>query len=265
MLSSLLPSPFSAVVLGASGGIGHALVTALSASPNVTHILACVRNGTAPAGEKIRSCVLDVTDEVTIARAAQEAGTLPSLRLVIVATGVLHEGDLLQPERALRQIDPARLARAFAVNATGPILVAKHFLPLLAPAGPAVFAALSARVGSISDNRLGGWYAYRASKAALNMLLATLALEVRAQRPETMVVGLHPGTVDTSLSKPFQRNVPEGKLFVPSDAAARLLSVVGGLTPADSGGVFAWDGARVPALATGSTWSTDQVSTRSAL
>jgi NAD(P)-dependent dehydrogenase (short-subunit alcohol dehydrogenase family) len=111
----------------------------------------------------------------------------------------------------------------------------------------AVFAALSARVGSISDNRLGGWHSYRASKAALNMLLRNLAVELGRSHPQAVVAGLHPGTVDTGLSRPFQKGVADGKLFAPAYSAERLLAVLDGLTPADSGGVFAWDGARIPA------------------
>lgn len=128
-----------------------------------------------------------------------------------------------------------------------PALVAKHFLPLLARDRKSVFAALSARVGSISDNQLGGWHAYRASKAALNMLLRTFAIELARRNPRAVCVGLHPGTVDTGLSAPFQANVPEGKLFTPDFAAARLLEVVDRLKPDDSGHVFAWDGQLIPA------------------
>jgi NAD(P)-dependent dehydrogenase (short-subunit alcohol dehydrogenase family) len=245
-------APFSAVVIGASGGVGAALVRALSASAAIDTVLACSRAGTseasAPAGATIVPCRLDLTDEASIAAAAQRAAALSSpLRLVIVATGLLHDGPSLQPERAYRQLDPDKLARAFAINTIGPTLVAKHFLPVLSSNGRTVFAALSARVGSISDNRLGGWYGYRASKAALHMMLATLAIETAQRRPETIVVGLHPGTVDTTLSAPFQRNVPAGKLFTPDFSAAQLVRVIDGLSVADSGHVLAWDGSTIPA------------------
>ncbi len=167
-----------------------------------------------------------------------------ALDLVIVATGVLQP-DGRPPEKSWRDLDPASLARIFALNASGPALVAKHFLPLLPREGRAVFAALSARVGSIGDNRLGGWYGYRASKAALNMLLRTLAIELARKRPDAVCVGLHPGTVDTALSRPFQRNVPTDKLFTPADSARSLLRVLDKLDPEDSGGCFAWDGQRI--------------------
>ena len=135
----------------------------------------------------------------------------------------------------------------FAVNAIGPALVAKHFLPLLPRHGRSVFASISARVGSIEDNRLGGWYSYRASKAALNMLLKTYSIELKRRAPSAICVGLHPGTVDTALSKPFQGGVAPGKLFSPTQSAAYLLRVIDGLTPADNGAVFAWDGSQIPA------------------
>jgi NAD(P)-dependent dehydrogenase (short-subunit alcohol dehydrogenase family) len=128
----------------------------------------------------------------------------------------------------------------------GPALVAKHFLPLLPRQGRSVFAALSARVGSIGDNRLGGWHSYRASKAALNMLIKNASIELARTRPDAVIVGLHPGTVDTGLSKPFQRGVAHNKLFTPEYCAERLIAVTDGLTRDDTGHVFAWDGARVP-------------------
>ena len=164
--------------------------------------------------------------------------------LIVVATGVLHDG--LQPERSFRQLDAEHLLRDYRVNAMGPALAAKHLLPLMPRDRRAVFAALSARVGSIADNRLGGWHAYRASKAALNMILRNLSVEMARSHPQAVIAGLHPGTVATDLSAPFQKGVAEGKLFTADYSAERLLSVLSNLTPADSGGVFAWDGVRVP-------------------
>jgi NAD(P)-dependent dehydrogenase (short-subunit alcohol dehydrogenase family) len=164
---------------------------------------------------------------------------------VIVATGVLHHGEA--PERSYRAMTAEHLLRDYRINAVGPALAAKHFLPLLPKDRRTVFAALSARVGSISDNRLGGWHSYRASKAALNMILKTLAIELARSHPLAIVAGLHPGTVDTSLSAPFQKGVAEGRLFDPAYSAAQLLTVIEGLTPADSGRVLAWDGQVVPA------------------
>jgi NAD(P)-dependent dehydrogenase (short-subunit alcohol dehydrogenase family) len=233
----------SVVVVGASGGIGRALTSILSASPAVARITACSRSGAVPEHPKVRHQRLDLEDEATIAGAAEavqaDGGVLD---LVFVASGILHADEALRPEKTWRALDGAALERVYRINAVGPALVAKHFLPLLAR----VFAALSARVGSISDNHLGGWHAYRASKAALNMLLRTFAIELARRNLRAVCVGLHPGTVDTGLSAPFQTNVPEGKLFTPDFAAARLLEVVDRLKPDDSGKVFAWDGQTIP-------------------
>ena len=141
---------------------------------------------------------------------------------------------------------PAAMAAVFAVNTLGPALVAKHFLPLMPRKGRSVFAALSARVGSIGDNRLGGWYSYRASKAALNQILRTLAVEAARTHPELIVAGLHPGTVRTALSQPFRPEPGTPGLFSPEESAAHLVRVLDGLHPRDSGQVFAWDGQPIP-------------------
>jgi NAD(P)-dependent dehydrogenase (short-subunit alcohol dehydrogenase family) len=196
-----------------------------------------------PEDPKIRHHRLDLTDEATIAGAAQSVASEDSaLDLAVVASGILHDGEALRPEKTWRALEGAALERAYRVNAVGPALIAKHFLPLLARDRKSVFAALSARVGSISDNQLGGWHAYRASKAALNMLLRTFAIELARRNPGAVCVGLHPGTVDTRLSAPFQANVSEDKPFTPDFAASRLLEVLDRLAPDDSGKVFAWDG-----------------------
>lgn len=237
----------SVAVIGASGGLGSAFLAALENTPSVTHATALSRHPLEPRSPKTRWLAIDLEQEETIAAAAaalREA--CGELHLVIVATGLLHDGSRLQPEKSWRSLDAASLQRAFAVNATGPALLAKHFLPLLARDRKAVFAALSARVGSIGDNHLGGWHAYRASKAALNMLIRTLAVELARRNDHALCVGLHPGTVDTALSRPFQGNVPPGKLFTPDDAALQLLTVLDGLSPGHSGGLFAWDGQRIP-------------------
>ena len=226
-LTSFAPG-LHAVIIGASGGIGAALADLLEADP-----------GVAAVTRLSRATGLDLTDPASITAAASLAAP-PDL--VIVATGLLHaEG--LAPERALNQLSADAFAQAFAVNAVGPALVAQAFLPLLPNSRKTVFAALSARVGSIGDNRLGGWHAYRASKAALNQLLRTIAIEQARKNPATIILGLHPGTVDTGLSKPFQRNVKN--LFTASESAAHLLTVIDAATPAQSGRVFDWQGAEI--------------------
>lgn len=223
-----------AVVIGAGGGIGMALQQALSRSSIFGRAMGFSR----------RADGLDLTDEPSIAEAAArvEATGLP-VRLAVVATGLLHQGDM-QPEKSLRQLDPDHLARSFAINATGPILIAKHFLPLLPREGKAVFAAISAKVGSIGDNQLGGWYGYRAAKAALNQLMHTAAIEMRRTRPEAICVALHPGTVATPLSSPFRSSGHDP--VDPAFAAERMLNVISGLGARDSGLFFDHTGVPLP-------------------
>jgi NAD(P)-dependent dehydrogenase (short-subunit alcohol dehydrogenase family) len=238
-------SQLNVAVLGASGGIGGALADQLAKSPAVTQVFRLSRT---PVDDESGAWLpFDLEDEDTIADASgvlkQTAG---ALNLVIVATGLLHQAKELQPEKTWRSLNSLSLERAFRINAVGPALVAKHFLPLLATDRKTAFAAISARVGSIEDNHFGGWYAYRSAKAALNMLLKTLSIELARRNPYALCVGLHPGTVDTNLSRPFQGSVPEGKLFPPARSARCLLSVLNRLTPDDTGGFFAWDGSRIP-------------------
>jgi len=235
-----------AVVVGATGGLGSALQGELAGDPRYGHVLGLSRTPPPPTGGRVVPGYIDVTDEASIEAAAAQAKALGTVRLVIVATGMLHD-DAARPERTWTELRPEALMKLFAVNAIGPALVARHFLPLLPRNGRPVFASISARVGSIEDNRLGGWHSYRASKAALNMLLKTLSIELKRRNPAAVCVGLHPGTVDTALSKPFQGSVAPGKLFSPRQSAAHLLRVIDNLTPADSGAVFAWDGSRIPA------------------
>jgi NAD(P)-dependent dehydrogenase (short-subunit alcohol dehydrogenase family) len=229
----------NAVVVGASGGIGGALVAALGVRGGHDRVFALSRSEAGPASR------IDITDENSVQAAAEEIAKHGPVGLVLVASGQLH-GPGLAPEKALKAIDPEAMATLFAVNTIGPALVAKHFVPLLARDGRSVFAALSARVGSIGDNRLGGWYSYRASKAALNQILRTLAIEVKRTRPEAIVVGLHPGTVRTALSHPFRPDTDNPDVVSPDEAARNLLTVLDGLTPEASGRTFAWDGQPVP-------------------
>lgn len=234
----------SAVVVGASGGIGRALVAALAAGRAHDTVFALSRSAVSQPGPCVQSLPVDVTDEGSVAAAARRVGAAGPVGLVLVASGILH-GPGVSPEKALKALDPAAMAAVMAVNAIGPALVAKQVLPLMPRRGRSVFAALSARVGSIGDNRLGGWYAYRASKAALNQVLRTLAIETARTHPDLIVAGLHPGTVQTDLSRPFRPDPGPG-LFSPEESAAHLLRVVDGLRIGDSGGVFAWDGQPIP-------------------
>ena len=224
-----------AVVIGASGGIGRAVADQLESDRGFAHVIRLSRSST-PA--------LDLTDETTIIRAAADvqATGLP-LRLVFNAAGMLHDGDLA-PEKSWREIDPMHLQRSFAVNAIGPMLLMKHLLPLLAADGKTMFATLSAKVGSIGDNNLGGWYAYRASKAALNQFVKTAAIELKRKRPQAICIALHPGTVDTGLSSPFSKSGLD--VQTPKAAGAQLLAAIDALTPDQSGGFVDRFGKRMP-------------------
>lgn len=220
-----------AVVVGASGGIGAALVDQVRARGRFRAVIGLSRPG------------LDLTDESSIARAAQRVADAGTPTLVIVATGLLH-GPGVEPEKALRALDPAAMATAFAVNAIGPALILKHFAPLLPRDRRAVFAVLSAKVGSVSDNRLGGWHSYRASKAALNQIVRTAAVELRRSHPQAVCAAFHPGTVATRLSERFAKTGLQ--VQEPADAASALLDTISRLTPDDSGGFLDRFGAPIP-------------------
>ena len=227
-----LPPGYRALVVGARGGIGAALVHALQADPRCATVLGLHRAST-PA--------LDIADDASVAAAAAALAPLGRFHLLINAAGLLH-GPGFQPEKKLGDLHSAQLLATFQANTIGPALLLRHFSPLL-DRQRALLAMLSAKVGSIGDNRLGGWYSYRASKAALNMLLATAAIELRRSQPHTVVVALHPGTVSTGLSAPFRG----GEIGRPPDlAATQLLATLDALTPADSGAFVAWDGQRLP-------------------
>ncbi|NES86389.1 MAG: SDR family NAD(P)-dependent oxidoreductase, partial [Moorea sp. SIO2B7] len=167
------------------------------------------------------------------------------LHLVINCVGILHEGEL-QPEKGLRQLNTDNLMRYFQVNSIGAVLLAKHLLPLFRHKERSIFATISAKIGSIGDNKLGGWYGYRASKAAVNMFMRTVAIEYARKKTNTIVVTLHPGTTDTRLSKPFQKNVPVEKLFSVERTVTQLLAVINQLKKEDTGTFISWDGSRLP-------------------
>lgn len=228
--------------MGASGGIGGAIVEALATSGKFPKIYAGSRHQTAPPRSQVDRFEFDFAEEATLAVAADRIAGEGPLDLIVIATGVLHRSPIVRPEKSYQQLDAAMMAEVFAVNTIGPAIAAKHFLPLLHSDRRSVIAFLSARVGSIGDNRLGGWHSYRASKAALNALVRCYSIEIRARNRHAIVAALHPGTVDTRLSIPFQRNVPTEQLFTPERSAAHLLDVLDVLTPAHSGGFFAWNG-----------------------
>jgi NAD(P)-dependent dehydrogenase (short-subunit alcohol dehydrogenase family) len=228
----------AAVIFGATGGIGSAIADQLESDSGFASVIRFSRSESSPVR-------VDLTSEASIRDAAQwvkHRHIAPSM--LFVATGLLHN-DKRGPEKSLRELDADWLLQNYQANAVGPALIAKYFLPLMDRQEIFRFAALSARVGSISDNRLGGWYGYRASKAALNMMIRNLAIEWSRKNDRSIIVALHPGTVDTELSQPFQGNVPPEKLFDSSRAARQLLDVLETLQPAQSGKIFAWDGTEI--------------------
>ncbi|MDH7639394.1 SDR family NAD(P)-dependent oxidoreductase [Sphingomonas oryzagri] len=229
-----------AVVIGASGGIGRALVRCLVESDRFDHVHALARRQIEIEGAE--AGYIDLDDEESIARAASVIG--PEIGCLIVASGLLH-GPGMKPERSLGDLNAEQLTRIFATNTIGPALVLKHFAPMTAKDRRVTIALLSARVGSISDNRLGGWYGYRASKTALNMIVKCAAIELARSRPQAICVALHPGTVDTKLSKPFQRGVPPHKLFTAAYSAECLTATLDRLDQSASGQCFAWDGSLI--------------------
>jgi NAD(P)-dependent dehydrogenase (short-subunit alcohol dehydrogenase family) len=231
------------VVAGGSGGIGGAFVEALVSRRQAGNIIATY-NLTQPGFEhtNVKWQQLDLTDESAIAAWAEEIGEVD---WVINAAGMLHTPGR-GPEKSIRHVDPDFFLQSMRINALPSMLLAKHLQGNLRHGRPAVFATVSAKVGSIGDNRLGGWFSYRASKAALNMCLKTLAIEWQRTLPNVVVAALHPGTTDTALSKPFQRHVPKEQLFTPERSVKGMLHVIDGLEPSQSGQFFAFDGERLP-------------------
>ncbi len=240
----------AALIVGAGQGIGLEFVRQFLQENRATRLYATYRDSDAELLEiddpRLRCLPLDITDESQITGVIQaiQAET-KVLHTVINCVGLLHDGEM-QPEKSLRHLNADQLVRYFQVNSIGAVLLAKHVQPLLKHGDRAILATISAKVGSIGDNQLGGWYGYRASKAALNMLMKTTAIEFKRSCPRAIVVLLHPGTTDTRLSKPFQRGVPTEKLFSVDRTVRQLLTVLDGLGEGDSGEFFSWNGDRLP-------------------
>lgn len=231
-------------VIGCGGAIGGALLKRLAALNPDAEIHGFARQLPKTTIPSVLYHTIDYDDESAIEEAATMASRNTPLDKVIIATGMLHQGNVM-PEKSLRDLSAEKLQLLFKVNTIVPALIAKHFLPILNRENRAVFAALSARVGSISDNNLGGWYSYRASKAALNMIIKNAAIETARRNKNSVVVGLHPGSVDTQLSAPFHANIDPSKIFSPDFAAEKLLDVLSMLTPEQSGKCFGWDGQEI--------------------
>jgi NAD(P)-dependent dehydrogenase (short-subunit alcohol dehydrogenase family) len=248
-------NPANALIVGSSQGIGLGFVKKLLSDTRISKVYAAYRNPEsateliALATEnptRLTCLVIDITNEPQITEAIQQIKSeVKTLHLVVNCVGVLHDGDF-QPEKSLRHLNLENLTRYFQVNSIGGVLLAKHLVPLFKHQDKSVFASISAKVASIGDNNLGGWYGYRASKTALNMFMRNVSIEYARSCPKNTVVTLHPGTTDTRLSRPFQANVPPEKLFSIERTVAQLLEVIEKLEPSDSGEFFSWDGTKLP-------------------
>jgi NAD(P)-dependent dehydrogenase (short-subunit alcohol dehydrogenase family) len=232
------------IIIGANGGIGRAFLDKFNNDATVSKIYCFSRTAVSVQSDKIETILCDYNNPETL---KQGVALLPSdlvVQKIIVTTGLLYN-DVISPEKSLKALTLEAMQQIFLVNCFGVMLMAQHLIPFLDKNQKSIFAALSARVGSISDNTVGGWYSYRAAKAALNMMLKTLSIEMQRTNKNAIIVGLHPGTVDTNLSNPFKKNVSEGKLFTPAYSVDCLLNVLDTLSPQDTGKCFAYDGQEV--------------------
>ena len=227
-------------VVGATGAIGKAFVDYYSKDESVENVFAFSRKKINFENRKIKSFDLDIENQTSIEDAAQNIKDY-AVDTIIVATGILHSENF-GPEKSIREINYSTMAKVMAVNSIGPALIGRYFIPLLRKDTKSVLAFLSARVGSISDNKLGGWYSYRASKTALNQIIKNFSIELKRTNPKAVVLALQPGTVDSNLSKPFKKNVAKGKLFSPQQSRELLSDVIEKATIKDSGNLIAYDG-----------------------
>ena len=227
-------------VIGASGAIGNAFVEYYSKDESVKTVYACSRNKQSYDNDKIQSLELDIENQESIKNVAEKING-NFLDHIIIATGILHSRSF-GPEKSIKDINHNNMAKVISINTIGPSLVGRYFIPLLRKDAKSVIAFLSARVGSISDNKLGGWYSYRASKSALNQIVKNFSIELKRTNPKAIVLALQPGTVDSNLSEPFKRNVAQGKLFTPEQSRELLSNVIENATTNDSGNLLAYDG-----------------------
>ena len=233
----------SIAIIGSSGAIGRAFLDAYIADKEISNIYSISRTEVELNDARIIHINIDVTDEVSVKAAASKIGE-NRLDKLIVATGILHT-ELFGPEKSIKDIKIENFVKIFSVNAFGPALIGKYFLPLMKKDKKSIAAFLSARVGSISENKLGGWYSYRASKSALNQIIKNFSIESKRTNPAGIIIGLQPGTVKSKLSEPFQKNVKKGKLLLPKDSVKSLIRVIESVMQNDSGKIFDWKGEEI--------------------
>ena len=230
-------------IFGVNGAIGNAFVSKFLQNSNIEKIYTFSRSPLqTDNNSKVQHLKLNITNEKEIIEASNSIQD--TLDLIIIATGILHN-DKIQPEKTYANINIQQLETNFLINTISPALIIKHFIKFLPKDKKSIIGVLTARVGSISDNKLGGWYSYRASKAALNMLIKTFSIELSRKLKQNIIVGLHPGTVDSDLSKPFQGFVPKEKLFSPSHSVNCLMNVLENLDLKDTGKIFDWQGLEI--------------------
>ncbi len=232
-------------IIGSSGAIGNAVAEILLDDDGVEAIYRFSRNDSNENSDRVKNLFLDIEDEESIKDCIKNLSKDIKFDLVFVATGILHNDNDIFPEKSIRDISQSKLEKVLLVNTIGPALVGKYFIPYLRKDSKSIFAFLSARVGSISDNKLGGWYSYRASKTALNQIIKNFSIEVRRSNPNAIFIGLQPGTVKSFLSKPFEKNVRPENLFTPEYSATKMLEVIDNLSLEDTGKVYAWDGEEI--------------------
>jgi NAD(P)-dependent dehydrogenase (short-subunit alcohol dehydrogenase family) len=240
----MLNKDLNIAVIGAGGSLGREFVKQLAADVKVKSIFAFSGSKILFDDPKIQPHFIDIEDEESIKEAADKANKDGNLDMVIVATGMLHNQET-KPEKSLKDLSKEKFQKLFAINTIAPAIIAKHFLSKLNKERKSIFACLSARVGSISDNYLGGWYSYRVSKSALNMVLKNASIEIGRSNKNAIIIGLHPGTVDSDLSKPFQSAVAKEKLFTPQYSVKKLLEVMENLNQSDSGNVIDFNGVKI--------------------
>tara|TARA_B100000963_G_scaffold64651_2_gene52660 strand:- start:2776 stop:3498 length:723 start_codon:yes stop_codon:yes gene_type:complete len=232
-------------IFGSSGAIGDAFSKIFTEDDSINRIYNFSRKNIQNTSEKVTNIYIDIVDENSIKKSSEEIPQDLRFDIVIVATGILHNESDIFPEKSIRDITSKQMQDVFLVNTIGPTLIGKYFIPFLNKNDRSVFAFLSARVGSISENILGGWYSYRSSKTALNQVIKNFSIEVKRSNPNAIFVGLQPGTVDSNLSSPFKKNVKSENLFSPSYSAMKLIEVISSLDLNDSGKFIAWDGEEI--------------------
>ena len=232
-------------IIGSSGAIGNSICEVLLNEYPIKKLYKFSRKIQSKDTDKIKNIAIDIEDENSIKESLKNIPKDVKFDLIFVATGLLHNENEIFPEKSIKDINTDMFKKVLLVNAIGPALIGKYFIPLMKKDIKSVFAFLSAKVGSISDNKIGGWYSYRASKAALNQIIKNFSIEIRRNNKNAIFVGLQPGTVKSFLSKPFQENVNSQTLFTPNYSAKKLLKLIDSLDYEDSGKLFSWNGEEI--------------------